>query len=171
MHVKLILGRLSFDVLTPLSLMPSLAVLFLSPLSNPVFYLTCEGRTCVRRTTMAHAHGTQRSHDWWGRWDLNPRPLAPRLVFLRDASAPGSPRAHALWYPVGGIVFPDQGVQRVLGISSRRRPRSAQRRLRAHNNFSLQVECLENALETLDRSFLLVSTKSLQNVSFAQKDS
>jgi hypothetical protein len=44
---------------------------------------------------------------------LNPRPLALRLFFLRDASAPGSPRAIALWYPVGGIVFPDQVVQRV----------------------------------------------------------
>ena len=43
---------------------------------------------------------------------MNPRLLAPRLWVLGDASAPGSPRAFALWYPVGGIVFPDQAVQR-----------------------------------------------------------
>lgn len=46
---------------------------------------------------------------------MNPRPLAPRPAFLEDASAPGSPRAAALWYPVGGIVFPDQVVQRFPG--------------------------------------------------------
>ncbi len=54
---------------------------------------------------------------WWGRWDLNPRPLAPRLGFRGDASAPGSPRAEALWYPVGGIVFPDQAAQRLMAIN------------------------------------------------------
>jgi len=47
----------------------------------------------VRKTAMAHAHGAKRSHGWWGRWDLNPRPLAPRPLLLEDASAPGSPRA------------------------------------------------------------------------------
>jgi len=29
---------------------------------------------------------------WWGRWDLNPRPLAP--IFLGVTSAPGSPSLH-----------------------------------------------------------------------------
>jgi hypothetical protein len=78
---------------------------------------------------------------WWGRWDLNPRLLALRLFFLRDASAPGSPRAVALWYPVGGIVFPDQAVQRAAKQSllddGPVRPR---KELSAHKNLSSQAQ-------------------------------
>ncbi|HXY83378.1 MAG TPA: hypothetical protein VEH56_06610 [Candidatus Saccharimonadales bacterium] len=44
---------------------------------------------------------------------MNPRFLASRRLLLVVASAPGSPRAFALWYPVGGIVFPDQVAQRL----------------------------------------------------------
>ncbi|MGO9646130.1 MAG: hypothetical protein ACLPY5_15470 [Candidatus Bathyarchaeia archaeon] len=47
---------------------------------------------------------------------MNPRLLASRPVFLEVASAPGSPRPFALWYPVGGIVFPDQVAQRLTAI-------------------------------------------------------
>jgi len=74
---------------------------------------------------------------WWGRWDLNPRPLALRLFVLRDASAPGSPRAFALWYPVGGIVFPDQVVQRVAKQSLLDDgPVRGRKELSAHKNLS-----------------------------------
>jgi hypothetical protein len=82
---------------------------------------------------------------------LNPRPLALRLLILRDASAPGSPRAIALWYPVGGIVFPDQAVQRaakqpLLDDG----PIRAGKESGAHKNLSSQTQRYQNFLITLN---------------------
>jgi hypothetical protein len=48
---------------------------------------------------------------------LNPRPLAPRLSAWGHQRPRFTARIRALWYPVGGIVFPDQAVQRVVATS------------------------------------------------------
>ncbi len=41
---------------------------------------------------------------WWGRWDLNPRPLAP---IFSESPAPQVHRPSiGLWYPLGGVMNP-----------------------------------------------------------------
>jgi hypothetical protein len=49
---------------------------------------------------------------------FEPTTSGPKTSVFLESPAPQVHRAHfALWYPVGGIVFPDQAVQRVVATS------------------------------------------------------